>query len=114
VSEISPGSGLWFVVGLRDFTPKSGGRFGYAVDNPRIICGIRESEAVSGCGYVDYTAPDLSRLQLILLFTFAALLIHQFEEYGGHGGGPRIMNHSAKRSARPARHALILLYFSCL
>ena len=35
-----------------------------------------------------FLLPNIQTLQTILLLNFAALLIHQFEEYGWPGGGP--------------------------
>ena len=34
----------------------------------------------------------ISHIQLILIYSFMALLVHQFEEYGLPGGFPRISN----------------------
>ena len=49
---------------------------------------------------------DLSRVQVILLLNFIALLVHQFEEYGWPGGGPWIMNEVIQPSDRPDRYPL--------
>jgi hypothetical protein len=45
-------------------------------------------------------------LQRLLLLNFAALLFHQFEEYGWPGGEPAIMNRVIQPSANPDRYPL--------
>ena len=50
---------------------------------------------------------ELSRVQVILLLNFVALIVHQFEEYGWPGGGPWIVNEVLRGpSDRPDRYPL--------
>lgn len=53
-----------------------------------------------------FLLPGLQTLQTILLLNFAALLIHQFEEYGWPGGGPWILNQVMRKSEQPDRYPL--------
>ena len=45
-------------------------------------------------------------LQRLSLLNFAALLIHQFEEYGWPGGGPPFVNKAIRRGDPPDRYPL--------
>src|SRR5438270_4852905 len=49
---------------------------------------------------------NLSIIQRLLLANFAALLLHQFEEYGWPGGEPAIMNIVLQSSSTPERYPL--------
>jgi len=49
---------------------------------------------------------QLEMLQRLLIMNFAALLIHQFEEYGFPGGEPAIMNIVLQNSDMPDRYPL--------
>lgn len=49
---------------------------------------------------------SLSVVQRLLLANFAALLLHQFEEYGWPGGEPAIMNMVLQSSSTPERYPL--------
>ena len=50
---------------------------------------------------------DLNTVQVILLFNFVALLLHQFEEYGWPGGFPWIFNEVMQpKGSRPDRYPL--------
>ncbi len=51
---------------------------------------------------------DISVLQRLLLMSFMALLVHQFEEYGWPGGFPAVMNIAWRpgQGAKPDRYPL--------
>ena len=62
-----------------------------------------------GIGVVVFVAigwQSLEVLQRVLLLNFAALLFHQFEEYGWPGGEPAIMNKVLQPSLTPDRYPL--------
>jgi hypothetical protein len=54
-----------------------------------------------------YSRNDITVLQRILLMSFMALLVHQFEEYGWPGGEPAVMNIAMRPSGdKPDRYPL--------
>jgi len=56
--------------------------------------------------YFHFAWQNMSLLQRLLLLNFAALLLHQFEEYGWPGGEPAIMNMVLRPSSTPNRYPL--------
>ncbi len=56
--------------------------------------------------YVALTWRQSDSVRNLLLLNFAALLIHQFEEYGWPGGEPAIMNMVLQKSSAPDRFPL--------
>jgi len=62
--------------------------------------------ALGAIAYLAVLWWQLEMLQRLLIMNFAALLIHQFEEYGFPGGEPAIMNIVLQNSDMPDRYPL--------
>ena len=62
--------------------------------------------ATGAIAYLAIFWGQLEMLERLLIMNFAALLIHQFEEYGFPGGEPAIMNIVLQNSDMPDRYPL--------
>lgn len=56
--------------------------------------------------YLFFYWKEIIVLQKLLIMSFIAILIHQFEEYGFPGGEPAIMNMVLQASEKPERYPL--------
>lgn len=62
--------------------------------------------AIVAAVYATLMWHQMNRSSLLLLLNFAALLVHQYEEYGCPGGEPVVMNTVLQSSERPDRYPL--------
>jgi len=64
---------------------------------------------VVAIGVIAYLAIFWSQMDMlvrVLLMSFVAILVHQYEEYGFPGGGPAVMNIAMRNSDLPDRYPL--------